>query len=73
MAGRIACKTSCACVYPPLMDGNPAPATPDPGAYGPLAVRRMTKDDGRALIVYERVEEPSQSGSGEPKRGGARA
>jgi hypothetical protein len=55
------------------MDGNPAPATPDPGAYGPLAVRRMTKDDGRALIVYERVEEPSQSGSGEPKRGGARA
>lgn len=24
--------------------------------FGPLAVRRMTKPDGRALIVYERAD-----------------
>ncbi len=26
--------------------------------YGPLAVRRLVKDDGRSEIVYERVEPP---------------
>jgi hypothetical protein len=27
--------------------------------YGPLALERHRKDDGRALLLYERVEEPS--------------
>jgi hypothetical protein len=36
---------------------------PDPGAAaversGPLEVRRLVKDDGRALIAYERREPP---------------
>jgi len=26
------------------------------GPFGPLAVRRLVKDDGRALIIYRRVE-----------------
>jgi hypothetical protein len=26
-------------------------------SYGPLAVRRIDKEDGRALIVYSRREE----------------
>jgi hypothetical protein len=50
------------------MDAKPGPrahgSAPGPGEaaverYGPLAVRRLVKDDGRALIVYERVE-PSE-------------
>ena len=73
-------------IYPPPMDGNPPPdgrgaeprppgARGDPGAesFGPLAVRRMTKDDGRSLIVYERADPLSQAGSGEPGPRGARA
>ena len=57
------------------------PATPANGAhdaprvetFGPLAVRRMAKGDGRRLIAYERVDRPAQGGSGEPGRRGARA
>jgi hypothetical protein len=41
----------------------PSPADP-PGEeerYGPLAVRRFRKDDGRALILYEaRDDEPDR-------------
>jgi hypothetical protein len=53
------------------MDAKPGSSSqasnPDPGdnaveRYGPLAVRRLVKDDGRALIVYERVEPPEGSG-----------
>jgi hypothetical protein len=29
--------------------------------YGPLEVRRLRKDDGRALIVYTRVEPPEDT------------
>jgi hypothetical protein len=44
---------------------RPAPATPAPEAvdrddqserYGPLAIARYLKDDGRALILYERAD-----------------
>jgi hypothetical protein len=44
---------------------RPAPATPAPEAvdrddqserYGPLAIARYRKDDGRALILYERAD-----------------
>jgi len=40
--------------------------------FGPLAVRRMTKADGRALIAYERVDR-SREDSGEAGGRGARA
>ncbi len=52
------------------MDTKPGPSAQGsaagPGAaaverYGPLEVRRLVKDDGRSLIVYERVE-PSAAG-----------
>ena len=44
------------------------PSTPDPAPpsdasddkreeFGPLSLRRLTKEDGRALILYSRVEE----------------
>ena len=53
----------------------PPGAAKDPGAerYGPLALRRMTKDDGRSLIVYELVDRPPQDGSGDPGHDGVRA
>ena len=56
------------------MDAKPGSSSqgsaPDPGAaaverYGPLALRRLVKDDGRSLIVYERAE-PSGNGA-EPR------
>jgi len=31
---------------------QPAPATDTRERFGPLALQRMTKEDGRALIVY---------------------
>jgi hypothetical protein len=30
--------------------------------FGPLAVRRLVREDGRALILYTRVEEPDGDG-----------
>jgi hypothetical protein len=54
------------------MDAKPAssPQGSPPGQgdaaverYGPLAVRRLVKDDGRAVIVYERAR---PSADGEP-------
>jgi hypothetical protein len=32
-----------------------------PERYGPLVVRRMRKEDGRALIRFERVEPAGQA------------
>jgi hypothetical protein len=37
-----------------LPDGDAPPVPPEAERLGPLAVRRMRKDDGRALIVYSR-------------------
>jgi hypothetical protein len=28
--------------------------------FGPLALRRLVKDDGRSLIVYERAQPPER-------------
>ncbi len=40
---------------------RPAPERDEspPERYGPLILRRLVKDDGRALIVYERAVEPA--------------
>jgi hypothetical protein len=49
------------------MDAKPGSSSqgsdPDPGesdveSYGPLELRRLRKDDGRALIAYQRREPP---------------
>jgi hypothetical protein len=58
------------------MDANPGPSSrpaaedaKDAGAerYGPLALRRLRKDDGRALIAYARAETGGVSaGAGGP-------
>jgi hypothetical protein len=37
--------------------------------YGPLGLRRLRKDDGRALIAYTRVEPPSVLDAREPGAG----
>jgi len=71
------------------MDGNPPPdgrgtaeqrSSAPPGAagdavesFGPLALRRMGKDDGRSLIVYERGDPAPQDASGDPGPGRTRA
>ena len=46
---------------------GPASASGAPAVerYGPLELRRLVKDDGRALIVYERAESPSEPRPGE--------
>ncbi len=44
-----------------LRDGARDPESPE--TFGPLAVRRMRKDDGRSLLVYE--HDPRQEGFGE--------
>lgn len=36
----------------------PAPGERWPEREGPLELERLRKDDGRALIVYRRVQEP---------------
>jgi len=40
---------------------SPPNASPvgEPEPFGPLLVRRLVKRDGRALILYERPEEPT--------------
>ena len=66
----------------PPPDGRGIAEQPSPGAreereagpaerFGPLAVRRMAKDDGRALIVYE--DRRPREGSGGAGARGARA
>ncbi len=46
--------------------GSPsAPGAPAAERYGPLDLRRLVKDDGRALIVYERAEPPGRPRPGE--------
>jgi hypothetical protein len=45
---------------PPTAGGAAAPAE----ILGPLAVRRMAKDDGRSLLVYERIL-PRREAAGE--------
>jgi hypothetical protein len=42
----------------PDANANAAPAARETERLGPLSLRRMRKDDGRALIVYSR-ESPS--------------
>jgi hypothetical protein len=60
------------------MEARPGPPEdlpdPDPdGAsserYGPLELRRLVKDDGRALIVYSRAEPPEGREPPEPPEG----
>ena len=55
-----------------LMDAKPAsssehtPGGQEDGSerFGPLAVRRLRKDDGRQLIAYERTEADTEPGAG---------
>jgi hypothetical protein len=51
------------CSYTSAMPSSPPPP-PDPPAaaepperFGPLIVRRLVKDDGRALIRFDRAED----------------
>jgi len=67
------------------MDGNPPPegrgdaaesTSSGPGRspeehFGPLALRRMTKPDGRSLIAYRRVDLAAPGAAGERGRSGA--
>jgi hypothetical protein len=50
------------------MTSAPGPPDPPPAGeaqrYGPLLLRRFRKDDGRALILFSRQEEPP-AGAGE--------
>ncbi len=44
--------------------GEPSELTSDdrPGErYGPVAIERRVKDDGRALILYTRIQESSSA------------
>jgi hypothetical protein len=61
--------------------GSDGSSSPEPGTgtvergqerFGPLAVRRYEKEDGRALILFDRAEEPPAEGppGGTPDRGG---
>jgi len=50
-----------------VMEAKPGSSKDGPAAdaaaaerYGPLQVRRLVKDDGRALIVYRREEPPKE-------------
>ncbi len=52
-----------------LMEAKPGPSKDGPPSgsaaaaaerYGPLELRRLVKDDGRALIVYRRDEPPEE-------------
>ncbi|HXB15802.1 MAG TPA: hypothetical protein VNV44_08670 [Solirubrobacteraceae bacterium] len=56
------------------MDGKPGPPSRPSGGdareggserYGPLELRRLRKDDGRALIVYARADEAAEARGGE--------
>jgi hypothetical protein len=56
------------------MDAKPGPPSrPSDGdaredrseRYGPLELRRLRKDDGRALIVYARAEGAAEAPGGE--------
>ena len=40
---------------PPPPDPPPAAGTPE--RFGPLILRRLVKDDGRALIRFDRAED----------------
>jgi hypothetical protein len=46
---------------PPPRDPGERPQDPEgEERYGPLRLKRITKEDGRALILYSRVEPPSK-------------
>jgi hypothetical protein len=38
--------------------------------FGPIRLRRFTKDDGRALILFERLDEPRGDDSVDTGAGG---
>jgi hypothetical protein len=50
-------------VMPTSAEGPPdsAPAEERVERYGPLIVRRTVKDDGRALIRFDRADEPPRA------------
>jgi hypothetical protein len=61
--------------------GSEGPSSSQPGEaglkadqdwerFGPLRLRRFTKEDGRALILFERVEEPPGEDSVDSGTGG---
>jgi hypothetical protein len=51
------------CSYTSAMPPSPEPppdrppAGEQPERFGPLALRRLVKDDGRALILFSRAED----------------
>jgi hypothetical protein len=49
-----------ACPGPSYPRPENTPATPDgeEERFGPLALRRLSKEDGRSLILYTRADEP---------------
>jgi hypothetical protein len=42
---------------PPAEERSGAGSEDEPERFGPLLVRRLTKEDGRALILYERDDD----------------
>jgi hypothetical protein len=45
-------------------DGSPGPPPPGEERLGPLAILRAHKPDGRALLIYSRVEHDDGDGNG---------
>ena len=51
------------CSYTSAMPSSPPPpldrppATEEPERFGPLVLRRLVKDDGRALILFSRADD----------------
>jgi len=46
----------------PAVSGPPIPEAPETERFGPLRVMRHVKDDGRALTLYERIEDDGGHG-----------
>jgi hypothetical protein len=47
-------------------EGSPGPPPPGEERLGPLAILRTRKPDGRALLLYSRVEHDSGGDADEP-------
>jgi hypothetical protein len=45
---------------PSQPDERPGSASEKDERFGPLRLRRTTKEDGRALILYYRIDDPEE-------------
>jgi hypothetical protein len=51
------CSYTSAMPSPPPVPPDRPPATEEPERFGPLVLRRLVKDDGRALILFSRADD----------------